>query len=186
MRMVSDGRRPKLNADVQQKICDLLRAGNTFRSSCEVSGVSENAGLEWRARGEGRDPDRLIASIYAEFAKATRKAEQEAAVRNVALIQDAATKGTWTASAWWLERKFPADWARVDRYEHTGRAGGPIQVEAVTPESRHEAIVALARELRIKLTGRGLEELGYALPSPRIAAIDVHAVEPEPESAKIR
>lgn len=34
--------------------------------------------------------------------------------------------GQWTAAAWWLERRHPGKYARIDRHEHSGPEGGPI------------------------------------------------------------
>ncbi len=163
----STGRPSKLTPEVQDRICQLLKAGNTFRTACEVAGIGESTGREWRARGEERHAARAGDDDYASFAAAVQRAEEEAVARNVALIQKAATNGTWTAAAWWLERKFPAEWGKVDRHEHTGRGGGPIQVQAAIDTEKIKArIVELAREL------------GYAQP-PGLASGDEIEVEAE-------
>ena len=148
MSLMPKGRPTKLTPEVQERICQLLKAGNTFRTACEVAGIGYFTGNEWRQRGEGNDPDRPQTDAYAQFAQEVKKAEEEAVARNVALIQKAAANGTWTAAAWWLERKFPAEWGKVDRHEHTGRGGGPIQVQAAIDTEKIKArIVELAREL---------------------------------------
>lgn len=165
------GRPTKLNPEMQEKICQLLKAGNTFRTACEVAGIGETTGQEWRARGENRHSARAGDEIFARFAKATRKAEEEAAARNVALIQKAAAAGTWQAAAWWLERKFPSEWARIDRHEHTGPRGGPIQLQPVIdPEQIKARIMEIA------------SELGYQLPPGMTTGevIEVSAEEVDP------
>lgn len=142
------GRPSKLTPEIQEKICQLLKAGNTFRTACEVAGVGWSTGREWRTRGEDRHSAREGDEDYAAFAAAVQKAEEEAAARNVALIQKAAANGTWQAAAWWLERKFPGEWARIDRHEHTGPRGGPIQLQPVIdPEQIKARIIDIAREL---------------------------------------
>jgi hypothetical protein len=74
----------------------------------------------------GRDePD----SIYSEFMEAVEKAKAQSEVRDVTLIEKAATDGSWQAAAWKLERKFPQKWGRVTRTEITGAEGKPISVE---------------------------------------------------------
>ncbi len=148
MSEAAKGRPSKLTPEVRDRICQLLKAGNTFRTACEVAGIGASTGLEWRARGEDRHCAREGDEAFAAFADATRKAEEEATARNVALIQKAAAEGTWQAAAWWLERKFPAEWARIDRHEHTGRGGGPIQVQPVIDATQIKArIIEIAREL---------------------------------------
>jgi hypothetical protein len=148
MAMTPAGRPSKLTPEVRDRICQLLKAGNTFRTACEVAGIAASTGREWRARGEDRHSAREGDEDFALFAAAVQKAEEEAAARNVALIQKAAAEGTWQAAAWWLERKFPAEWARIDRHEHTGRGGGPIQVQPVIDATQIKArIIEIAREL---------------------------------------
>ncbi len=161
------GRPTKLTPEVRERICQFLKAGNTFRTACEVAGIAASTGREWRARGEDRHSAREGDEDFALFAVAVQKAEEEAVARNVALIQKAAAEGTWTAAAWWLERKFPAEWAKVDRHEHTGRGGGPIQVQPVIDPAQIKArIIEIAREL------------GYA-PPPGIGPGEVIEVEAE-------
>lgn len=165
------GRPSKLTPEVQEKICQLLKAGNTFRTACEVAGIGWSTGREWRTRGEERHSTREGDEEYAAFAAAVQKAEEEAAARNVALIQKAAANGTWQAAAWWLERKFPGEWARVDRHEHTGPRGGPIQLQPVIdPEQIKARIIEIA------------SELGYQLPpgSSTGEVIEVEAEEIDP------
>lgn len=98
------GRPTKLTEKTTQMVCQALAAGNTRRASCQYAGISEDSLARY-----------LQAS--ADFAEAVRKAEADAEVRHVANIAKAANDGTWTASAWWLERRQPADWGRKDRID---------------------------------------------------------------------
>ncbi|MBU6429299.1 MAG: hypothetical protein KGR26_09835 [Cyanobacteria bacterium REEB65] len=118
----------KLTPEVQETICKYLRAGNTFRTSCEVAGVAANTGREWIARGEERHSARDGDEDYAAFAVAVRKSEEEAIARNVALIQKVAADGTWQAAAWFLERKAPTEWGWGDRHALVRADGQPQQL----------------------------------------------------------
>jgi hypothetical protein len=60
-----------------------------------------------------------------DFRDSIEKAEGEAELRNLQVIQDA-TRTTWQAAAWWLERKHKADWS--SRVEQTGADGSPVKV----------------------------------------------------------
>lgn len=94
-----------LTPETAALICDALRGGNTRKASAAYAGVEEACFREWVRKGnKGVEP-------YAAFTDALRKAEADAVVRNVAIVQKAAST-SWQASAWWLERKFPADWSR--------------------------------------------------------------------------
>ena len=106
------GRPTKYNDEVVRKITQALMAGNTRRASCAYAGISEDTFANWL-----RD--------NSVFSEAIKKAEADAEVRNVAIIQKAADS-TWQAAAWWLERKHKADWS--SRVEQTGADGSPVKV----------------------------------------------------------
>ena len=106
------GRPTKYSDDVVKHITDALRGGNTRRASCAAGGISQETFARWLADN-------------ADFMDAVEKAEGEAEMRNLAVIQDA-TKTTWQAAAWWLERKHKAEWS--SRVEQTGADGSPVKV----------------------------------------------------------
>ena len=120
--MTTIGRPTKLTNEVQERICDVLRAGNYQDAACGYVGISENTYYQWLKKGEtGQQP-------YADFREAVRRARAEAELRNVTLINRAAQSGQWQAAAWHLERSFPRKWGRMERLEMTGAEGGPIGV----------------------------------------------------------
>lgn len=110
----------KLTPDIQAAICRVLSAGTTRAAACAAANVTFESFRKW-------------CKNRPEFLAAVRKAELEAVTRNVAVIQRAAQGGgvterttktdrqgrvvvtekharpEWTAAAWWLERKFPAE-----------------------------------------------------------------------------
>lgn len=164
------GRPSKLTPEVQERICQLLKLGNTFRTACEVAGIGASTGLEWRQRGEDRHASREGDAAYAEFAGAVRKAEEEAAARNVGIIQQAA-KQSWQAAAWWLERKFPGEWGRVDRHALVRADGDRQQIgSGMSVDQIKRRIVELAVELGyVSLPGIGPGE---------VIEVEVQDVEP--------
>lgn len=102
-----------ITPSVQAKICDALRAGNTRTAAAGCAGISR-------------------ATFYRfltdeTFKTAIEKAEDEAEAAMVDQIGKAADSGTWTAAAWWLERRRYQDWGRRDRLEHSGKDGEPIE-----------------------------------------------------------
>ena len=116
-------RKSKLTPQRQQRICEALRAGNTRAASAAYGGIDESTLYRWIARGEA-----ATRGAYSEFRKAIKEAESAAEIRNVALIQKAAQE-TWTAAAWWLERRKPDDWARRETRRIEGHDGGPVKTQ---------------------------------------------------------
>jgi hypothetical protein len=106
------GRPTKYTPATVAKLTDALRGGNTRRASCAAAGISQETLARWLAEN-------------VDFRDAIEKAEGEAELRNLQVIQDA-TRTTWQAAAWWLERKHKADWS--SRVEQTGADGSPVKV----------------------------------------------------------
>lgn len=102
----------KRTPEREARLYEALRAGNTRRASCAYAGISESTLATWLER-------------YNDFRDAIEKAEADAEIRNVAIIQKAASD-TWQAAAWWLERRRPADFRQ--RQEMTGADGGPMKI----------------------------------------------------------
>jgi len=102
----------KRTPEREGRLFEALRAGNTRKASCAYAGISESTLAIWIERFE-------------DFRDAIQKAEADAEIRNVAIIQKAAS-ATWQAAAWWLERKRKGDWAQ--RTETTGDGGGAVEV----------------------------------------------------------
>jgi transposase len=107
------GKPTKLTEETTRKVAEALRAGNTRGASCRYAGISEDSFARYLKN--------------AEFAEAIQKAEADAEVRNVAIIQKAASD-TWQAAAWWLERRRHQDWARKEKLEHSGTDGKDIKI----------------------------------------------------------
>ncbi len=115
------GRRSKLTAQLQKKICGYIEKGNTFERSCALCDIDQSTFHRWRQRGE-----KTKRGKFYEFCKVVKKAEEKFIAWNVAIILKAAEDKNWQAAAWILERKYFAEFGRKDRHEVTGKEGGPI------------------------------------------------------------
>lgn len=134
------GRPTKLTPQVQAKIVQAIVGGNDITVAAAYAGIGESTFYAWLERGR-KERARLAASPnarpraketpFVEFLASIEKAQADAETRNVALIAKAAQDGTWTAAAWWLERKYPERWGRKERHEVTGKDGGDLIVEIV-------------------------------------------------------
>jgi transposase len=110
----------KLTAEVQERICSCIRAGNYIETAAAYAGIHKDTLYDWLKRGA-----KARSGIYREFSAAVEKALADSEVRDVSIIARAADT-EWQAAAWRLERKFPARWGRKTSVEHTGKDGGPI------------------------------------------------------------
>jgi transposase len=101
----------KYSNDKTDEICKLLETGLRREDAIILADVSETQFYVWLKK--------------AEFAESIKKAELKNKQRSIVIIQNA-SKQTWQASAWWLERKYPEEFAARQRHELTGKNGGPI------------------------------------------------------------
>jgi hypothetical protein len=106
------GRPTKKTEQRTEALLQSLRAGASRQRAAALAGIHRDTLYEWMKQ----DP---------AFSDAIEKAEGDAEVRNVAIIQRAADT-TWQAAAWWLERKHKAEWS--SRIEQTGADGAPVKV----------------------------------------------------------
>lgn len=90
---------PELNP-YQRKIVEALKNGNTRRAAAAYAGVSHMTFYRW-----------IESNVT--FSDAVKVAEATAEVGHVQCVAQAAMKGNWTASAWWLERRRPKDWREI-------------------------------------------------------------------------
>lgn len=107
------GRPTKLTDEIQAQLYYLISEGNYFDTSCQIVGIDFGTFRNWLIRGEqeGKGP-------FFNFFKAIKKAEAEAEAKRVELILKAGgAGGDWKANAWYLERKYPDRWGKVDRLE---------------------------------------------------------------------
>lgn len=137
------GRPSKLNEERAEAILNALRLGVTQENAARYGGVHPATYFRWLEEGTKDDAD----DKYREFRAEVEKARAEAEVRNVAIIADAAKRGTWQAAAWFLERSFPRSWSKTSRTELTGADGGPVSV-SVDPETLESRIAALIAQRR--------------------------------------
>lgn len=124
----------KQSPEIIKRIIDLLRAGNTRKTSSIAAGISEDTFARWLASN-------------ADFADAVKKAEEEAVARHVAIIAKAAER-SWQASAWWLERRRREDYGKAEKLDVTtnGKDIHTLSSEALDQEI--ERLIKLVRKAK--------------------------------------
>lgn len=109
------GRPTKCTPDVIASVCRCISEGLPYRDAARIAGVNETSITEWRARGEkGEEPFKTFVDALT-VAVACFKQTHLGTIRK-------ASKKSWTAAAWLLERRFPEEFAlrTWQKTEHTG------------------------------------------------------------------
>jgi transposase len=106
------GRPTKFTKEVQDQLYQLIKEGNYFDTSCKIAGISYSTFREWIIKGEQDGKGKFF-----DFSEAIKKAEAEAEAKRVEMILKAGMIQDWKANAWYLERKYPDRWGKVDRLE---------------------------------------------------------------------
>jgi hypothetical protein len=111
--MKKRGRRTLLTVHLRKRLCELLSAGNTVKTSCAAVGVSERSFFDWCEQKP-------------HFAQATNRARSQAKIKLVRIITAAAPLD-WRAASFLLERGWPNEYGKVWR-EPASQEEKPIPV----------------------------------------------------------
>lgn len=123
----------KLNEEMIEVITRHVRLGLPKKDAAVLAGIDRRTYHEYDLRGhEALDAGR-VKDRHALLVLALEKAEADFKMSATALIVQAANQPQhWTAAAWLLERRYPAEYGR--RTEITGADGGPIEVRTTSVE----------------------------------------------------
>lgn len=120
---IRPGRTTKLTPEVLKTICDGIEEGLPQKYAAARAGVGESTFYHWLKLGREAKSGK-----YREFLESIKLAEAECIRVNTMFIQVAA-KDSWQAAAWLLERRFPKDYARTEKLEHSGLDGKKEKTE---------------------------------------------------------
>lgn len=108
-----NGRPVKLNDELIERICDLIRAGNYIEIACRSVGLSKDTYYKYLKKGN--DPT-VQDPIYKNFTDAVLKAEAESLVEMNSKMEGF-EKGSWKPLAFRLERRFGNFYGKQQRIE---------------------------------------------------------------------
>lgn len=98
--------KPKLTKELAKEFVKLVEAGATNADACAYIGVHEATFYRW-LQNPKTEAER-------ELCKELKKAETKRKLWHLRKIQQASDNGTWQASAWYLERRYPREYAKPE------------------------------------------------------------------------
>lgn len=92
-----------------ESVLGYIAAGVPDEHAAAAAGIHRSTWWRWKKRDPG-------------LQQRVEVAQSKAVAMKVAQISKAANDGNWTAAAWFLERRYPKEFGRVDRskIEHSG------------------------------------------------------------------
>lgn len=130
-----------------ERLLNGLRLGHFVEEACQHANISKQTYYRWLKEGEALDEkttplteDEQAIKDLSDAIKAAELAGQSAALD---VIRTAASRGTWQAAAWFLERR-NKKWS--NRTEITGPDGGPVQT--ITVDEVDEQLRRLIEETK--------------------------------------
>lgn len=132
------GRPPRLfDEAVQRRVLQAIRLGQSRTRAALYAGVARSTLLDALHRGRIGEP------VFTDFADRVKRAEaqfENRALRRITL----ASKATWQAAAWLLERKDPKRWAMRKELTHNVR---DERLAKMTPDEHRVELAKLREEI---------------------------------------
>ena len=155
-RAISMGRPTLCTPEQMERLCALLREGNTRECAAKLSGIQPRTFYQWMQKGRaGQEP-------YAQFAHGVKDAEGQAEAWHIANLKVHAAN-TWQVSCWWLERRRPEKYGKRDiSLEITKRAEREAQRAQIAeiPLEELEAMVVAEKARRAREAAAKASDVG--------------------------
>ncbi len=111
-----------------KEICQYLEEGLSREDAWTLAGIGKSTFYEWMEK-----PD---------FPDSIKKAELKGKREHILNIKKASEQH-WTASAWFLERRYFEEFGNKSKFEHTGKGGGPILLIDLTKLETPESLASM-------------------------------------------
>ena len=128
--------KPKLTTELIAEFCKWISDGLSVKDTCDIVGVSQTTFYRWQTEAEtgfkdGKEERGVAVNIKLkkQLCEDIKKAYSKYKAVHIARINEA-SKNEWQASAWMLERKFPDEFAKPDKFKIYG---GKDSFEDLTP-----------------------------------------------------
>ena len=107
-------RKLTLNDELIDNLCKCIGNGLSNKDACAMCGITEDTFYKWLREAENTKSKINHRDIKIKLAESLKKAESQFKAYHLDNITKS-SKGDWKASAWILERKYPKEFARIDR-----------------------------------------------------------------------
>lgn len=115
--------KPKLTEELSKEAIRLVRSGASNADVIAWLGVADSTFYRWIQQPK--------TSAEHKLSEGMKKAETERKLWHLQRIHKAAEDGDWKASAWYLERRYPREYARTQRTIEMSR-GSEIEDDALS------------------------------------------------------
>jgi len=115
----------KLTDILIEELATRIKLGLSYAMACNHLGISYETFRRWRIEGEEliKNPKKMMLpkdNLLVNLVTEVEKANAENVMRRLGRIDKASVEGKWQADAWFLERRFPEEFGRVDRVKLSG------------------------------------------------------------------
>ena len=109
------------NPDIAQRFLECIELGMTIKASCDYAGIEDDTFFLWQRKAqEDLDAGKTSrSSQYIRFINEFKKSQSKCQQKHLKVIQKASEHGSWQASAWILERRFPETFALKNQVDMT-------------------------------------------------------------------
>lgn len=132
------GRKSKLTKPLCDEFCKAIENGASILAACGHVNITEPTYYKWY--NKGRDAKRK--SKFKKFYEAVEVAKNKALYNFEGRIINEAYNGTWTAAAWWLERRYHELYGKKVKQSVEAKA----EVEVTTPLDEAARLILKAEE----------------------------------------
>lgn len=125
--------KPKLTKELAKEFVKLVEAGATNADACAYIGVDESTFYRW-LKNPKTEPERQLCNDI-------KAAETKRKLWHLRKIQQASDNGAWQASAWYLERRYPREYAKPEVQLRVDMKPEDVQTAS------NESLLGLAKQL---------------------------------------
>jgi transposase len=113
----------KLNDELTDLICENIELGLSYNLACQGAGITFETFNQWMKKGDAVDDD-----PHTDFSIKVHAAEAACTKNCLMRIREAADHGTWTASAWLMERRYRNDYGKNERIDLKNEHSGAVKI----------------------------------------------------------